>query len=120
MPARQLPSTPVPLVRWLERMSHTLLVWLVGGVLLVGAGLATTLLPRWRERGQEHRTAWSTARAAIDSATVSRDAAATRVPEAEQLLARAELIAAGRGGASAARAAADHAREADGLWRTNQ
>ncbi|MFV2111199.1 DUF6403 family protein [Micromonospora sp. LOL_025] len=101
-------------------MSHTLLVWLVGGVLLVGAGFATTLLPRWRARGREQRTAWSTARAAIDSAAVSRDAAPTRVPEAERLLARAEAIAAGGGGASAARAAAEHAREADRLWRTHQ
>ncbi|MEU9510112.1 DUF6403 family protein [Micromonospora sp. NPDC048170] len=100
-------------------MSHTLLIWLVGVVLLVGAGLATTLLPRRRERVQERQTAWSTARVAIDSATVSRDAAATRVPEAEQLLARAELIAAGRGGVSAARTAAEHATEADRLWRTH-
>ncbi|MEU4781313.1 DUF6403 family protein [Micromonospora sp. NPDC023633] len=68
-------------------MSHTLLIWLVGGVLLVGAGFATTLLPRWRARGLEHRTAWSAARAAIDSAAVSRDAAASRVPAADRLLA---------------------------------
>ncbi|WP_229706208.1 DUF6403 family protein [Micromonospora sonchi] len=43
--------------------------------------------------------AWSTARAAIDSATVSRDATRARVPEAERLLARAEFLAAERGGA---------------------
>ncbi|MEU6074706.1 DUF6403 family protein [Micromonospora sp. NPDC047074] len=101
-------------------MSHTLLFWSVGGALLVGAGVVTTLLPRWRARSRDQRVAWSTARAAIDSATVSRDASAGRVPEAEQLLARAELIAAGRGGAAAARAAAEHAREADRLWRTHQ
>lgn len=101
-------------------MSHTLLFWLVGGVLLVGAGFATALLPRWRARGQEARTAWSTAHTEIDSAAVSRDAAATRVPEAEQLLARAELIAAEGGGAAAARAAAGYAKEADRLWRTHR
>ncbi|MFI1194265.1 DUF6403 family protein [Micromonospora sp. NPDC020750] len=98
-------------------MSHTLPIWLAGGLLLVGAGFATTVLPRWRAREQARRTAWSTARAQIDSAAVSRDAAGTRVPEAEQLLARAELIAAGRGGPAAARTAAEHARQADRLWR---
>ncbi|RGC66137.1 hypothetical protein C5N14_25205 [Micromonospora sp. MW-13] len=79
-------------------MSHTLPIWLVGGLLLVGAGFVTALLPWWRARAQAHRTAWSTARAEIDSAAVTRDAAASRVPEAEQLLTRAELIAGGRGG----------------------
>ncbi|MGW4498088.1 DUF6403 family protein [Micromonospora sp. NPDC004336] len=99
-------------------MPDTLPIWLVGGVLLAGAGFATTLLPRLRARGQERSLAWSTARAAIDSAAVSRDAAAGRVPEAEQLLARAESIAADGGGATAARAATGYAREADLLWRT--
>ncbi|MFD6564121.1 DUF6403 family protein [Micromonospora profundi] len=98
-------------------MSHTLLAWLVGGVLLVGAGLATTLVPARRARDRKRRTAWSAARAAIDSATVSRDAAAGPVPAAEQLLARAELIAADRGGVSAARTAEQHAQQADRLWR---
>ena len=93
---------------------------LFGGVLLVAAGLVATLLPGWRAREETRRTAWSTARAAIDSAAVSRDAAATRVPEAEQLLARAELIAGGRGGPVAARAAAEFARRADLLWRAQQ
>ncbi|WP_433386877.1 DUF6403 family protein [Micromonospora sp. KLBMP9576] len=100
-------------------MSHTLFVWLVGGVLLVGAGVATTLLPGRRARDRERRTAWSAARAAIDSAAVSRDAATSPVPAAEQSLSRAELIAAAGGGVSAARLAAQHAREADRLWRAH-
>ncbi|TBL26676.1 hypothetical protein EYA84_31120, partial [Verrucosispora sp. SN26_14.1] len=79
-------------------MSPSLLTWLTGGVLLLGAGLLTTLLPRLRSRRQDRLVAWSTARAAIDSATVSRDAAGTRLPEADGLLARAELLAADRGG----------------------
>ncbi|WP_320066734.1 DUF6403 family protein [Micromonospora sp. RTGN7] len=98
-------------------MAQTLPIWLAGGLLLVGAGFVTTLLPRWRARDRARRTAWSTARAEIDGAAVSRDAAATRVPEAERLLNRAELIAAGRGGPAAAREAAEHARRADRLWR---
>ncbi|MFF5181600.1 DUF6403 family protein [Micromonospora sp. NPDC000316] len=101
-------------------MSHTLLVWLVGGVLLVGAGLATTVVPARRARDRKRQTAWSAARAAIDSAAVSRDAATSPVPAAEQLLARAELIAAGRGGVSAARTAEQHAQQADRLWRTQR
>ncbi|MET8121591.1 DUF6403 family protein [Micromonospora sp. NPDC005189] len=101
-------------------MSHTLLVWLVGGVLLVGAGLATSLVPARRARDRERRTAWSAARSAIDTATVSRDAATSPVPAAEQLLARAELIAAAQGGATAARTAAEHAQQADRLWRAHR
>ena len=95
----------------------SLLSWLAGGVLLLAAGLVTTLLPRRRARERTTRMAWSTAYAAIDSATVSRDATRARVSEAERLLARAELLAAERGGATAARAAAEHARRADELWR---
>ncbi|WP_341716179.1 DUF6403 family protein [Micromonospora sp. FIMYZ51] len=98
-------------------MSPSLLSWLAGGVLLLAAGLVTTLLPRRRARAERARLAWSTARAAIDSATVSRDASPARIPEAERLLARAELLAAERGGAAAASAAAEHARRADELWQ---
>ncbi|WP_328343975.1 DUF6403 family protein [Micromonospora sp. NBC_00421] len=98
-------------------MAHPYLLWLVGAVLLVGAGIATTLLPRRRVRAEQRRTAWSAARAAIDSAAVSRDAAPVPVPEAERLFARAESLAGGRGGTDAARAAAEHARRADRLWR---
>ncbi|RIV41188.1 DUF6403 family protein [Micromonospora radicis] len=98
-------------------MSPSLLSWLFGGVLLLAAGFVTTLLPRRLARTRQTRVAWSTARAAIDSAAVSRDATAVRVPEAERLLARAELLAAEHGGVVAAQAASEHARRADELWR---
>ncbi|MFC7484727.1 DUF6403 family protein [Luedemannella flava] len=48
---------------------------------------------------------------------MSRDAAYTPITQAEHLLARAEAIAADRGGRSAATAAARYARRADELWR---
>ncbi|WFE67288.1 DUF6403 family protein [Micromonospora sp. WMMD714] len=98
-------------------MAHPYLFWLAGAVLLVAAGVVTTLLPHHRARTEQRRTAWSTARAAIDSAAVSRDAAPGRVPEAERLFARAESLAGARGGPDAAREAAEHARRADRLWR---
>jgi hypothetical protein len=92
-------------------------VWVVGGVLLVAAGFAATYLPRARARALRQRTAWSAARAAIASAAVSRDAAATDVPEAGDLFARAELLAANGGGVAAAEEAADCAERADRLWQ---
>ncbi|ASW55573.1 DUF6403 family protein [Plantactinospora sp. KBS50] len=94
------------------------LTWLVGAVLLVAAGFLAVLLPRLRVRDGDRRVAWSGARAAIESATVSRDAAGAPLPEADRLLARAELLAAARGGADAARTAAGYARRADELWRS--
>lgn len=98
-------------------MSLTWTVWLFGGALLVAAGFGTALLPRWRARELRRRTAWSAARAAIDSAVVSRDSASVTVAEAEESLARAKLIAAGGGGVAAAEAATECARRADQLWR---
>ncbi|MEV8511505.1 DUF6403 family protein [Dactylosporangium sp. NPDC051484] len=92
-------------------------VWLIGVLLLVAAGFAATFVPRWRAGARDRAVAWSGARAAIDVATISRDAAAGRVVEADELLARAEAITAGRGGENAAREAARCAREADRLWR---
>ncbi|MEU8236029.1 DUF6403 family protein [Actinoplanes sp. NPDC048967] len=92
-------------------------IWTVGVVLLIGAGFAAVAVPRLRAGELHRRTEWSTARAAIDTATVSRDACPVPVAEAEQLLSRAELIAAGRGGRAAARTAAECARRADTLWR---
>lgn len=92
-------------------------LWVVGTVLLVAAGFGVTYLPRARSRALRRRTAWSAARAAIDSAAISRDAAPHDVPEAEDLFARAELLAAGRGGEGAAEEAADCAERADLLWR---
>lgn len=95
-------------------------IWLTGAVLLVAAGAATTLVPRWQARERDRRVAWSAARAAIDSAAVSRDAAGSRVAEAERLLRQAELIAAEHGGPDAARQAARYAERADLLWRAGQ
>ena len=92
-------------------------VWIVGAVLLVAAGFAAMYLPRARARALRQRTAWSAARAAIDSAAVSRDAAPGDVPEAEDLFARAELLAANGGGVAAAEEAGDCAERADRLWR---
>ena len=94
------------------------LIWLIGIVLVFLAGFGAVLLPRRRADRADRRTAWSAARAAIDTAAVSRDAAARRVAEADQLLARAESLAADRGGRAAAETAADCARRADRLWRS--
>ncbi|MET1075775.1 MAG: DUF6403 family protein [Umezawaea sp.] len=93
------------------------LVWIIGAVVLVAAGFGAVVLPWWRARDEERRVAWSAARAAIDSAGVSRDASMSRVDEAERLLAKAEAIAADRGGTAAARTASECAYRADRLWR---
>ncbi|MEA5361067.1 DUF6403 family protein [Amycolatopsis sp., V23-08] len=95
----------------------TWLVWVLGVVVIAAAGFGVVAVPRWRERDLRTRTAWSAARAAIDSAAVSRDAATAPLPEAEQLLARAETIAAAHGGPRAAETARDHAVRADALWQ---
>ena len=92
-------------------------VWVAGVVLLVAAGFAAAYLPRMRARALRRRTAWSAARAAIASATISRDAAPDDVVEAEDLLAHAELLAANGGGVAAAEEAEDCAERADRLWR---
>ncbi len=98
-------------------MLSSWLVWVVGAVLLVAAGFAAVVVPRLRSGGLQRRTARSDARAAVGTATVSRDACPVPVTEADQLLHRAELILAGRGGHAAARTAAECARRADRLWR---
>lgn len=95
----------------------TWLTWLIAAAVLVAAGFLVVALPRWRAHDMRRRTAWSAARAAIESASVSRDAAAGRHDEAEQLLTRAESIAAHRGGTRAARSAQRFAEQADALWR---
>jgi hypothetical protein len=99
------------------RMGWSWLIWAVGGVVLLAAGFGSALAPRLRDRRQARRVAWSSARAAISSATISRDAAPVPVPEADRLLTRAELIAADGGGGNAARRATECARQADQLWR---
>ena len=92
-------------------------IWMVGVVLLLGAGFAAVVVPRLRAGKLHRRTAWSAARAAISTATVSRDACPAPVPEADHLLTQAELIAGRRGGHAAAQTAAGYARRADDLWR---
>lgn len=92
-------------------------MWVVGVAVLLVAGFAVAYLPRVRARSLDNRTAWSAARAAIDSAAISRDAAPDDVPEADDLFARAELLAAGGGGTAAAKEATACAERADRLWR---
>lgn len=95
----------------------TWLLWVVGAVVLVAAGVVVVYVPRRRGQDLDRRVAWSSARAALDAAAVSRDAAAHPVPEADELFTRAELLAARRGGAAAAAQVADCATRADRLWR---
>jgi len=98
-------------------MRFAWVLWPVGAVVLAIAGFVSSLLPKRRAQAAESRVAWSAAQAAIETAGVSRDAAAAPVPAAEQLLLRAELLAARHGGPSAAAEAAECARRADELWR---
>src|ERR1700759_5750768 len=107
-------SVPVPK---LAAMRFAWVVWVLGVAVLAAAGYVTTLLPRRRARAAASQTAWSAARAAIETAGVGRAAAPGPVPEAEEWLPRAELIAARRGGAAAAESAAGDARPFDRLWR---
>ncbi len=93
-------------------------VWAVGGVILLASGFGAALVPWLWARHRRRRVAWSAARAAIDSAAITRDAARSHHPKAAQLLARAEALAATGGGPDAARTAAAYARRADQLWRT--
>ncbi|MCT2585704.1 DUF6403 family protein [Actinophytocola gossypii] len=95
----------------------TWLIWVFGTLLLLAAGFGATYLPRRRARDLADRTAWSSARAAIESAEVSRDACPDGVVEAERLLALAAGLAAAGGGAAVADEAREHAERADHLWR---
>jgi hypothetical protein len=92
-------------------------VWVAAAVVLVGAGYAVVALPRLRERKTRLRTAWAAARAALERAAISRDAASGEHPEAEQLLARATALAAEGGGPGAAETVREQARHADKLWQ---
>ncbi|MGA3486531.1 DUF6403 family protein [Micromonosporaceae bacterium DT55] len=98
-------------------MSLSWLIWPAGLLLLLGAGFAAGLLPALRTRQARRAAAWTAARAAVESAAISRDAAPEPVPAAEELLHRAELIVAAGGGPSAAATAAEQARRADRMWR---
>jgi hypothetical protein len=93
------------------------LIWSLGAVVLVASGFAVAFVPWRRSRDLRRRTAWSRAHAAVASASVSRDACPVVVPEAEHLFARAESIAADRGGVKAAGTVVDLAERADRLWR---
>ncbi|GAA2690301.1 MULTISPECIES: DUF6403 family protein [Actinosynnema] len=93
------------------------MVWLLGSVVLVIAGFSAAFVPRARASARSAEVARSTALAAIDSAAITRDAGNWYCPEAERLLARAELLMANRGGTASARVAADCARRAERLWR---
>ncbi|GAA0895735.1 DUF6403 family protein [Pseudonocardia zijingensis] len=93
------------------------LIWAVAGGAILVAGFGVAAVPKLRARATDREVAWSTARTAIESATVSRDACAHRSEAAEAALARAGAIVAGGGGARAARSATKHARRADRLWR---
>ncbi len=93
------------------------LPWVLGVVILVAAGFGAVYLPRRRARGLDERTAWADARAALDSAAISRDAAPLEVPVADDLYTRAELLIAGRGSVLAAGEATALAEKADRLWR---
>jgi hypothetical protein len=92
-------------------------LWVVGVVLLVAAGFVVTYVPRARARDLRRRTAWSAAHAAIDSATVSRDGVTRDLPVANELLTRAQLLAAHHGGLAAAQEAADCAAKADRIYQ---
>ncbi|WP_229068894.1 DUF6403 family protein [Actinoplanes sp. DH11] len=92
-------------------------VWVLGVLVIVAAGFAATAVPRLRSARLRRRMAWSAARAAIDIASVSRDASQSRVIEAERLLDQAVNLAAHRGGHRAAEQAERLAGHADRLWR---
>lgn len=98
-------------------MSPTWPIWLAGIVVLVAAGVVATFVPQARRRRQRRDEAWAAARSAIEAATIRRDACVVTVPEADDLLARAEAIAAEGGGADLAERAERDARRAGKLWR---
>src|SRR5690349_18403312 len=104
-------------MRRAARMAIMWWPWLLGAVILIAAGLAAAALPRLRAADLRRRAAWSAARSAIDTAAISRDASAGRVGEAEDLLSRAEALAAHRGGVRAAEEAGRLAARADLMWR---
>ncbi|WP_149360052.1 DUF6403 family protein [Lolliginicoccus suaedae] len=93
------------------------MLWVAGAALLVAAGFGAAYAPRARARALRRRTAWSAARAAVEGAAISRDAAAQPVAEAEALFHRAELLVAADGGITAASEAEQCAVRADLLWR---
>ncbi|MGW5050360.1 DUF6403 family protein [Actinokineospora sp. NPDC004072] len=93
------------------------MVWAGGLVVLLIAGFWAVYGPARRAGALRARTAWSAARAAVEAAAISRDACPVEVGEADELLRRAELITAARGGHRAAEEAERCARAADRMWR---
>lgn len=93
------------------------LVWVIGVVVLVVAGMSSVMLARNRSRRAGRAVAVSRARAAIESAQVSRDASSRDVPAADELLDRATLMLADDAGVDAADQAAALAGKADLLWQ---
>ncbi len=93
------------------------LVWVVGAVVLVVAGAGSVVLARNRSRRGGVDVAVATARAAIVSAQVSRDASPHDVRAADELLERATLMLAEHAGADGAKQAAALAGKADLLWQ---
>jgi hypothetical protein len=93
------------------------LPWVLGVVVLAAAGFGAAYVPRRRNRQLRERTAWADARAALDSAAISRDASLLAVPVADDLYTRAELLVAGEGGLAAAEEAVVLAEKADRLWQ---
>ncbi|WP_020665094.1 DUF6403 family protein [Amycolatopsis benzoatilytica] len=92
-------------------------IWVLAAAVLMAAGYAVVALPRQRERKAQLRTAWAAAHAALERASISRDAAPGEHLEAEQLLARATALAAEAGGPRAAQTVREQARRADRLWQ---
>lgn len=95
----------------------TWLPWVLGVVVLAAAGFGAAYLPRQRAGDRQQRTAWAAARAALDSAAISRDATQHDLAAANDLYARAELLIAGQGGVAAAEEATDCAERADRMWQ---
>ncbi|MGI8417895.1 MAG: DUF6403 family protein [Nakamurella sp.] len=93
------------------------LVWVIGVLVLVVAGMGSVVLAGNRTRRAGVEVAVSTARAAIASAQVSRDASSHDVPAADELLDRATLMLANDAGTDAADQAASLAGKADLLWQ---
>ena len=84
--------------------------------MLLVAGAWPVLHVRRRTTRRLRSASEFTARAAIEAARVSRDSDPRTVPEAEELLSRAELLLASSAGADAADRATELARDADRLW----
>ncbi|MEU5695137.1 DUF6403 family protein [Actinosynnema sp. NPDC020468] len=93
------------------------LVWVVGGLVLVGAGFGAAFGPGVRAAARAREQAWVLARGAVEVAEVGRDASTAAVPRAEELLSQAQALVACGGGARVARRATGFARAAERAWR---